>query len=148
MKNGVKTTGYCIVEQTDPLAYKQKQLASWIYDVNGKEYKRKRTKSTPNKLQNYEYYTIYYKTDNKEEIFVDFTEFVLRGEYFNTKSVLVKNNIFNKDEVFFKYVVDSIEYERFQKVKFKKKDDSSVKYLVKYNVANPKIGYIYLDSIR
>ncbi len=40
MKNGVKTTGYCIVEQTYPLAYKQKQLASWIYDVNGKEYKR------------------------------------------------------------------------------------------------------------
>lgn len=113
-----------------------------------KNIKEMRTKSTPNKLQNYEYYTIYYKTDNKKEIFVDFIEFVLRGEYFNTKSVLVKNNIFNKDEVFFKYVVDSIEYERFQKVKFKKKDDSSVKYLVKYNVANPKIGYIYLDSIR
>jgi hypothetical protein len=147
-KNGIKTTGYCTVKHSEPLAYKQKQLVSWVYNIDGKEYHRKKTKSTPIKLQNYEYYTIYYKADDKEAVFIDYTDFILKGKYLNTESILVDKDVFNKKNIFFKYVVYDIEYERYQKLKFELTNDFSKKYLVKYNVANPKIGYIYLDSIR
>ena len=147
-KNGIKTTGYCIVKDSSPLAYKQRQLVRWVYSIDGKNYRRKKTKSSSIKLENYEYYTIYYNTKDKEEIFVDYIKFILKGEYSNTESILVEKIALNKKDIYFKYIVDNIEYERYQKVKLGLTDDLTKKYLVKYNVANPKIGYIYLDSIR
>ncbi|ARV15016.1 hypothetical protein [Polaribacter sp. SA4-12] len=147
-KNGIKTTGYSIVKDSSPLAYKQRQLVRWVYSIDGKNYRRKKTKSSSIKLENYEYYTIYYNTKDKEEIFVDYTEFILKGVYSNTESILVEKIALNKKDIYFKYIVDNIEYERYQKVKLGLTDDLTKKYLVKYNVTNPKIGYIYLDSIR
>jgi hypothetical protein len=147
-ENGIKTTGYCTVKQTDPLAYKQKQLVSWVYNIDGKKYYRKKTKSTPIELQNYEYYTIYYKADDKEKIFIDYTDFILKGRYLNTESILVDKDMFNKKRVSFKYVVNDVEYERYQRLKVEPTSKFAKNYLVKYNVDNPKIGYLYLDSIR
>jgi hypothetical protein len=144
---GKKTIGRCKLREKSLLANKQNQTAEWKYKIDNISY-RSKGKSTPFKLQNLEYYVIYYNPKNKEDIVIDYTDFVLFGDYKNTNCVNVKEDLYNNNEIVFEYSVEGKKYERRQICELKKGIDLDKKYLVKYKVGKPEIAYIYLDSIK
>jgi hypothetical protein len=145
--NGKKTIGYSKLRESNLLDYKQKQIAEWKYEIDNISYTSK-GKSTPFRLQNFEYYVIYYNPKNKEDIVIDYKDFVLNGNYKNTNSVSLKEDLFNSNRVVFEYSVGGKKYERTQSCELKNGIDLEKIYLVKYKVGKPEIAYIYLDSIQ
>ena len=145
--NGKKTIGYCKIRKNSLLDYKQAQIAEWAYEIDNISYKSK-GKSTPFELQDFEYYVIYYNPENKEDITIDYKDFVLSGNYKNTNSVSLKEDLLNNNKVVFEYYVGGKKYERTQSFELKNGIDLEKTYLVKYKVGKPEIAYIYLDSIQ
>tara|TARA_X000000950_G_scaffold246919_1_gene304818 strand:- start:121 stop:663 length:543 start_codon:yes stop_codon:yes gene_type:complete len=145
--NGKKTIGYCKIRKNSLLDYKQAQIAEWTYEIDNISYKSK-GKSTPFELQDFEYYVIYYNPENKEDITIDYKDFVLNGNYKNTNSVSLKEDLLNNNKVVFEYYVGGKKYERIQSFELKNGIDLEKTYLVKYKVGKPEIAYIYLDSIQ
>ena len=146
LKNTYETVAYSRLETKNLLDYKNKQLISWNYTIDGRNYSK--IKSQVNNIQNSEYYVIHYNPKNKEDIIINYEKFVLNGNYKKTNSISLKEDLFNSNRVFFEYSVGGKKYERRQSCELKNGIDLDKIYLVKYKVGKPEIAYTYLDSIQ
>ena len=88
LKNTYETVAYSRLETKNLLDYKNKQLISWNYTIDGRNYSK--IKSQVNNIQNSEYYVIHYNPKNKEDIIINYEKFVLNGNYKKTNSISLK----------------------------------------------------------
>ncbi|AUC80737.1 hypothetical protein [Lacinutrix sp. Bg11-31] len=145
-ENNYETIAYCQLETKSLLSYKNKQLVKWNYTIDGRNYRK--VKDQTNNIQDSEYYIIHYNPQNKEDIVIDYKKFVIKGNYKNTSSLNIKEDLLNNDLVTFEYFVNDKKYKRIQSCELNNGLDLEKEYLVKYKVENPKIAYVFLDSIR
>ena len=139
-ENGIRTVGKINLIGKDVIC---------TYTIKDQVYVSKRVTSPYYGLVSGEYYMIGYDSLDYHDFEIIYSSPVLSKEYQygNTKTDNINVAIENDEVVKYTFTVANNKYERLQKKDGEKKVNEQDAFLVKYNVANPQMAYVYLDSI-
>ncbi|MCD8416116.1 hypothetical protein G1J88_11715 [Tenacibaculum dicentrarchi] len=137
LENGVRTKG---------TSHKKGKNLVWEYVVHGEKFTKIKRKPFKG-VWNAEQFEIAYNPNDIEDIAIDYSKFILKGNYTKTKSIGLNIYWMNKSQIHFEYKVGNIKHKRIQKLNTNNEIDLTKNYLVKYQDVNPQIAYIFLDSI-
>lgn len=121
------------------------------YNINGITY-QSRYRNQTQSFREGEYYKMVYNSKEPSEGKILLLYPIISGKFNTTKGKIIrqKENIDKILIIEFQYNIGHKSYERYQYWKKNNKDTIcySCNYLVKYNIKNPKIAYIFLDSLQ
>ena len=139
-KNGLRTVGKIDVIGQDVVC---------TYTVKDQAYS-KRVTSPYYGLVSGESYIIAYDSLDNDNFQIIYSLPVLSKEYQynNTKTENISTSFEDNEVVKYTFIVGNNKYERLQQIgEDKKSFNKQNTFLVKYNIINPQMAYVYLDSI-